>query len=166
MRRLKGVKEKRDHYSASLAVLGSQCSGAGRSAAQLAMVARTTMLGSSMTGARTRSPVQAGCLEKGRGQCRVSALGRAPRASLGATGGSEAGWRGRSSSALRPSPLAAQANVTCGGCDGGRYSPLRDALEPQNLILNQSVAFWKTSSLRARPLTDDEFAISLGNWTW
>lgn len=52
------------------------------------------MLGSSVMEARTRSPVQAGCLEKGRGQHRVSTLGRAPRASLGATGGSQAGGRG------------------------------------------------------------------------
>lgn len=85
-------------------------------------------------------------------------------ASLGERLGCEAGALQRRDP--HPARLAAQANVTCGGCDGGRYSPPRDALEPQNLILNQSVAFWKTSSLRARPLTDDEFAISLGNRTW
>lgn len=86
----------------------------------------------------------------------------------GARLGGEAELRGRDSAVLQPSParLAAQASITCGGCDRGHYSPLRDALEPKNLILNQSVAFWKTSSLHARPLTDDEFAISLGNRTW
>lgn len=91
-----------------------------------------------------------------------------PTSQLQRDWGERLGCETGASAALRPSParLAAQATITGEGCDRGRYSPLRDALEPKNLILNQSVAFWKTSSLHARPLADDEFAISLGNRTW
>lgn len=52
------------------------------------------MLGLSVTETRTRSLAHAGCLEKGHGQRRVSALGWAPRASFSVTGGSQAGGRG------------------------------------------------------------------------
>lgn len=111
MQRLKGVKGgggcgKRDHYSASLAALGSPCFGAGSAAAQLATVARSTMLGLSVTEARSRSPAQAGCLEKGHGQRRVSALGRAPQASLGATRGER--WGLCSTATLTRLPASGQ----------------------------------------------------------
>lgn len=56
MQRLEGVKEKRDHYSGSLAALGSQCSVAQPAmVAGSTTVARSTMLGLSMTEGGTRS---------------------------------------------------------------------------------------------------------------
>lgn len=143
MQRLKGVKGN-DHYSALLAALGSERSGAGSVAAQLATVARGTTLGLSMTEVRTQSLAQAGCLEKGHGQHRVPALGWAPRVSLGVTG--EPGWGERLGCEVgalqhrdpRPPTRRLRPASPCGeGCDGGRYSPPRDALELKNSILNQ-----------------------------
>lgn len=130
------------------------------------------MLGLSMTEAGTQSLAQAGCLEKGHGQYRVLVLGWAPQASPGVTEGSQAGGRGWAvrwglcSTVPSSACLAAHASITRRGYDERCYSALRDALEQKNLILNRSAAFWKTSSLYAQLLTDDEFAISLGNWTW
>lgn len=80
MQRLTGEKKKRDCYSACLAALGSQCSRAGSAVAQLATPARSTTLGLSVMVAGTQTPAQVGCMDMGRGQHRVLALGRAPRA--------------------------------------------------------------------------------------
>lgn len=140
--RLKGKKKKKkDHYFACLAV--PQCR-------ELEVTAHHNSCGG-RAGALT--PSLAGFLEMCSGQRGVLVLGRAPKPSLGASGG-------RAGGAAAPQPI--RLPIPRGGCAGGSCSP-RGAPEPTNVVPNHCPASWKTPRLHARPLTDDEFAIPLGN---